>query len=64
VKYCVEDTWWQEFSLGSIGSYEYEVVVTRNGGPHYTGWHRCKNGRMADGRHPEWYSKTGETRYR
>lgn len=43
----------------TIGQYEYEVA--RDIG--YTGWYRCVNGQLADGRWPERNGKTGETRY-
>ena len=53
-------TWWWEQSF-SLGVVEHEVLVTVRG-EKYTGWHRCKNGRLADGRHPEW--KDALARYR
>lgn len=49
----LEFTSWQR-----VGNYEYE-----HNGHDYTGWHRCVGGQLADGRHPEWNYKTGETRY-
>jgi hypothetical protein len=45
---------WQQ-----MGRYEYEV-----NGMKYTGWVRCVNGWLADGRWPNWNSYTGATRYR
>lgn len=42
-----------------LGQYEYEYSYDRSA---YTGWYRCVGGRMADGRWPQWNSKTGETR--
>jgi len=41
-------------SWQTIGQYQYEY--DENG---YTGWYRCVGGRLADGRWPEWNSKTG-----
>ena len=52
----VLDMWWQQ-----LGHYEYEVSETFT--LQYTGWYRCINGRMADGRWPAWNYNTGETRY-
>lgn len=46
---------WQD---SPCGRYEYE-----HDGSNYTGWCRCKDGRMANGRWPEWNNKTGENRY-
>ena len=40
-----------------LGNSEYEVD---QGG--YTGWYRCHNGMMADGRWPAWNYNTGEQR--
>ena len=46
-------TFWQ-----TLGRYEYEA------GEHgYTGWYRCVDDRLADGRWPEWNSSTGAIRY-
>ncbi len=41
------NTWWQR-----SGRYEYEVG--ENG---YTGWIRCVDGQLADGRWPQWREK-------
>ena len=40
------------------GRYEHEYDAKG-----FTGWYRCVGGRLADGRWPEWKSKTGEKRY-
>jgi len=45
---------WVNYVLG------YEIQTD---GKEYTGWYRCKNGALADGRWPMWNYKTGETRY-
>ena len=47
-------TRWQQ-----IGSH-YEFEYDEHG---YTGWYRCVGGRRADGRWPDWNSRTGEKRY-
>ena len=51
-------TYWQ---AQDAGGYEFEVNEIAMG---YTGWYRCIQGRMADGRWPEWSISTGEVRYR
>ncbi len=40
-------------------AYEYEIA----GSSRYTGWVRCREGRLADGRFPESNMYTGEHRY-
>jgi hypothetical protein len=50
-------TFWQRLYIGS-GGYEFEY--DEHG---YTDWYRCIGGRLADGRWPEWNTKTKEVRY-
>jgi len=45
-----------------IGQYEHQFVW-RPGKCFATGWYRCIEGRLRDGRHPEWNDATGEKRY-
>jgi hypothetical protein len=43
----------------TLGNYEYEIdFVTGN----YTGWVKCKGGRLANGHWPNFNIYTGETR--
>lgn len=44
----------------NICGYEFEVSYETGT---YTGWSRCIEGRLADGRWPERNFRTGETRY-
>jgi len=44
----------------TVGQYEYEYSYSLHD---YTGWYRCIGGRLANGRWPQWHSKTGDKRY-
>lgn len=46
---------WQTFGLCE---YEYDGDQDK-----YTGWCRRTNGRLANGKWPEWNNKTGQRRY-
>ncbi len=58
IGYSSEETkFWQTLTR-SGGNYQFEYDSKG-----YTGWYRCENGQLSDGRHPEWNNRTGEQRY-
>ena len=55
----MEDSLTTWFDYFCCPGYEFEVSYDTGD---YTGWYRCKEGRLADGRWPNWHTD-GRKRY-